>query len=560
MARLRSSPRHATRHSGAQYEAGYQYRNPEIIVYRYGPWDRVLPLGRRDLPKNALAGLQDGVLIDGMIFPAWTRYQTNHLSQTVLGAYELELIENTYQAIFYRDRADLDKLKISYERSGFSAVFDTGLSVLEGRVSAVGWQNKIFFTHPSLTGVYRFDPLAGTMDSVIAGTQGGEHLFVLDNNLVEVFKSGSAYVVRWAVDSDPMNWNGWGSGQYVVPGHIGRVQSIGLLKDQAMILGSASAITMRSTGTLPPFRFADAHGFPGVVYKDAALGVGNTIFYIDYERRLAAYKNGENQPVGLGEARFETAPLLYHSRRLDLLIVSTINPEHTLFLDVNTLQWVSDLAESWTHASDVPTVSPIGAVIGFQNNGADHIRTVLNIGGDTFAMPEARTGLTRFGSYHQIHRIDVAHTDVVQYAPLLEALRLQENGQFSTTSYGELRRDDIRIIGQVARYYIDAPALALELHFLTPQATQGSFLLDPLTASGNMVASVEPTQGYARGDADIYGNIIPAEASRGYTIEALTEAGNPILVSNLDQWVKNIGVDYIEVELRSLTNEDKQSR
>lgn len=560
MARLRSNARQAPRFQNqgqGQYESGYQFRTPTRAVPKLGPWDRVHPKGRRDLPQNVLNKLQDGLLIDGMIVPSWLRTVGGSQSHKVLGAFEFRLLAGTYHAIFYSDASAANELKFELTSLTTSINVATGVVLNDEGVTATGWQNRIYFSHKNLTAIYSYDVLTNVV-SAIASTFGAEFLFMLDNNLVGIYKNGIPYQVSWSVDSNPSDWTGYGSGAKIIPGAIGEVMGFGHMLQgrtaSVLIAGSAYGIVMSPTGFLPAFRFDTAPGFNGLLYKNAIDSVNDTIYYINIERRLTAYTPGEMRKAGEGEDAFDNETLVYYSRRLDSIVVSC--PDRgTYMLNYETNQWVSKLEEVWDYVTDSPSGTAVGMLVGLVNDGVNtHTRTTLDAGAATYTLPEFKTGMTRFQQPVMVNYVDIQHTDLITYAPLAEINCLLGDGSILTIDFDETRRSQIQIQGPVARYWIDQILYGIEITTRTPLPEDGWYS-GVLNAAGNYVDDGQIDIGHQRGDMNISGNIVPSAGSLGYIYGGFNTSGNMTMVENLNQWPRTAAIDYVNFGVRNLSSE-----
>ena len=560
MARIRSSPRDSAKHSGQQWGSGYQYRPPQRIAPKLGdPWDRILPHGRRDMPPNALAELEDGIIIDGLIFPAWTRKLTQGLSNVILGVYDMNLINDTYHTVFYKDVADANKLKLSVTDSNNATVTkDTLLTAGTNRVVAVAWQNTVIFAGEDLAGIYAYDVLTDTLTTYASTPANVKYLYDLGNNIHAVYRSGSAWMDAWTVDSAPSDWAGVGAGSHVIPGRVGDVMGTGKLGESVIVMGSRGGEIVSSTGTLPAFQFSEAPAFNGTPYEHAMASANGLVYYIDYERNLTAYQLGEMIKLEMGEARFKTeSPVVYYSKNLNLVVVSSDSPEEvTLFLNPNTQQWVSSFADYWSYVADSPVGGVLGQVVGYSNvDASSHERIILDMTATTYAQPKYVTGLLYLTQPIHVHYVELVHTGNLTYAPLLTVRRLLSDGSFAEDVFDESNRSDIQVLGRTARYYIDASCEGIELETTGPVETDGFYDVALVNASGNFVVDGTAT-GRQRAVTTPSGNLSPTSTARDYNLGEVTNEGNQGMSLDLDQWPVNVATTQIRIFARSVTSEN----
>jgi hypothetical protein len=177
------------------------------------------------------------------------------------------------------------------------------------------------------------------------------------------------------------------------------------------------------------------------------------------------------------------------------------------------------------------------------------------MGAEDYTMPEITTGMVQLGGSTLVHNIDIQHTDIVDYAPLLEISCLREDGQIQVLTFDESKRADILLEGTIARYWIDSYAFAMKLRTMTPAPAEGWYSDLGIDASGNFVSDGVTHGGYERADMNVAGNLVTSPDSVGYTFGGLDAYGNMSMVLNLNIWPRDMAIDTIKANKRSASSE-----
>lgn len=452
MARVHSGARYAPKH-GQQYGEGFQFRSPQEFSYSHGPWDSIMPKGDRDLPRNALKTMSDGLISEGMIKAGWSKEVIEFDNRKLLGVYEMEFSQIANHVIFWTDTIT-EFLHVGLTAVAFSLDYETTLTALGSPIVAVPWQNELYFSSTELGQIYKMDVTDGTVTAV-AGTVGAEFLVMLDNNLIEFYKvSGLYYEVAWSVDGNPSDWAGYGAGTNPMPNTIGTVRGVEVLGDSIVILGNSAALRMSSTGFVPAFRFADLVGYDGSPHRTSTSD-GEYAYYMNFSGKLLRYNMSQSEPVGEGEDTFNASTVLYFSKRLNRIVVSSSDPECTLLLDPDNGKWNSTLDDVWTHMADSPRNGGlIGSMILYSASDSAYTITILQRVADGYLQPELTTGFSRFPVVIHIHYVDIIFASAPTSIPVLTMEYEYEDGSLDTyTSEGQ-------IMNTYIRYWFDLPAQA----------------------------------------------------------------------------------------------------
>ena len=565
MAMWRSGARTASRHFGRQYDRGYQFRYPTRLELILGPWDSVWPFHDRDIPKNVLSSLMDGVLKDGVIFPLWAREESSVVDPlsvwTVAGSEEVSIGSTRYGITV--SRAPSSDVKIDFNNELGVSGTDTFTYHLPpgGTVDMAAWQQVVYMVQPGWAEVKKYSPIAHTLTAVAGSPLDGKYIFILNNNLVVIRKNGAIYEAVWSVDSLPEDFTGAGSGAAVFP-NIGEIRGVGVLTDRALIIGSAGAIVMVPTGGLPAFAFQEVTAIPGTPYDNAVTQSHDTIFYYGYDRKLYGYSDGGIRQLGVGEAVIVDDPRMFYSKRLGLLVVTLPTASKTLFLDVNTGKWVADLDRAWHYFSDQPAAHKAGRVFGFFNTSSGYDLSTMDLDPLNPTLPRVVIGNLDLQEEWTITHVDIHRTNVDSPVPL--KLDLELRTQFDALilkRFGPGFSTDVREIGHHLRYYVGLPALSINLTISAEEAAvfnAGPFMMSQLSAGGNPTVDPSNPPSGQRGDLELTGNLEVSPSASEYFATQISN-GN-LLLQTLVQvaWPLNTGIDRVEISLKKQGLEEVQ--
>lgn len=562
MARIRSGARQASRHSGRQYDVGFQFRNPQHAKLQFGPWEGVWPLGDRRLPRSILKSLVDGILRDGIILPVWGRSESTQANATVLGAEELPVASDVYSMIFFRNLANSNRLSVRYDNgAGDSGTDNSTVVFTASRVAVAPWGAYIYITQPGLaSGALRYDVVANTFTAV--GTiPDGKFMFILDNNLVVIYEDSGVWYESHSVDSLPEDFSGAGSGTNPLYG-IGKVMGVGLLEDRAVIVGSRGAKVMVPTGSAnPSFRLIDVMGIKGTPFEYAVASDKTKVYYIDYNRQLVSFSGGaEAREEGVGEGAINAAAHVFYSRRLESIVVSIPSLEQTLFLDPMQGKWVGNLPVGWSFLTDGPTNDVFGRVLGFSNGIGSYDQTELDLDPTTFDYPAFSLGKVDLGEEWLIETVSVIRTDTQSPPPpSMTITRTMWDNIEEETVFGDDAERTAVIKGHTIEYQVVAPALTAILEF-EGQISSGPFLVDEINGAGNVPVDLTNPPSGLRGDTDASGNMDVDETSTGFVSDGeLTASGNMGMETSSDLWERDKGIEGIIVMLQMMEEKNVAS-
>lgn len=558
MALWRSGARNAPRHTGREYGRGFQFGYPDRDTLRFGPWDSVWPLGDRDLPQNVLHSLKDGILVDGVILPVWNRSVSTNLNQFIVAASEMSIVGDRYSVILFRDAGSANALKAKYDNGVVSGIDISAITVGPERISMAPWQRYVYFVSPTIGSVQRYSPVDNAFATIAASPLNGIFAFILNNNLVIIRANGDIYEAVWSVDSLPEDFAGAGSGAAVLTG-IGEPRGFGIINDRAIIIGSAGAKVMVPTGGLPAFAFQDVSAIEGTPFEHAVTSSEDKVFYFGYDYQLRAYTEGGVRVIGDGEGRLQGTPRIYYSRRLGRLVVSLVGQDVTLFLDVETGKWVSDLDVSWDFITDSPVVDATGLVLGLANSGNNHDETVLNLQpAGLYTLPRISFGLVTLPQEFVLEHIDIQRTNKNSPQPLVMTLERVTGRDFEQNDlYDGVEYASIAEIGEKIRYHINRPAASFKAEFYVGSASGvlvfGPYLLASMDANGNIpVDPTNPATG-VRGDIDLDGNMdVDAASTEFFSPTAAFDVNGNLDLELAEQsaWLRNTGIVGMSVRIK----------
>jgi hypothetical protein len=419
MARVRSGARNAPRFDG-QYEEGYQYRAPQEFSLTFGPWQGIMPgnmtaVGAAEneivMPRDMLRSAKFAVVERGIVRPRYSiegGLGSGASARQLLGVYALSLVTGMHHVVFYRLLSD-DTLYVRLRSEAGATLLNTGITGITSTVYCTSWQNRIFFSNTDMVGIYTFDVTAMAVAQILF-TVGSNFLFVIDNNLCEVYKATNRWEIRWSVDSLPLDFASYGAG--IAQLCTADVMTVERVNDSAYIMGAVEGEMMSATGFIPAFRFDELTGFTGMPFSNCSATDGSVVYYINYQLRLSAYVLGNETTLGNGEDVLTDDVRLYYSHRLKKLSVAM--DEYMLLMDTTTGIWVSGPLTNGTgryvYMADTPDIPVAG-------NG-DYLAAYYIIEPDEYAAdvynaspetttPSISTGVENFDGPMMIHNIDV---------------------------------------------------------------------------------------------------------------------------------------------------------
>lgn len=547
MARIRGNPRLAGRHSGDQFDRGYQYSYPDQLHITLGPWTRVWPHGERNTPQDVLQALHDGIIRDGAIYALWLDAETTTTAAEVVGLYEHTLLDTTYLFKFWIDASAGNVLKVTYTDGSTSTTVATALTPSNPHVVVAPWQDKLYFSYDGAAGVYELDTTADTIAIVSGSPASAEFLLFLNDQLVAIYLDGSSYTIGWSANSDPTDWAGAGSGSRIIPGSLGRPQGFVKYGTDGLVITRSGAQQLTATGVASPsFRAADRQEISGALWTHVVDNFGDRVFYVNSARRLVVY-DGQERVVSEGHKPFDNQVTLYASKRVNTIVVSDPVDAITALLSLEIMDWVGTKDAGWDWISDGPGSHTEGYLYGINNTASDYIQNELYLGNAFPTIPTVRTGLYYLGREVWLDRLDLIFTDegTPKYPHLTLNIRSGLN-QKSSVVYDD---SDTEIVyeGDYASYYVSRPTKTIEIDFGgTLNVTgDGPWLLDDIDAQGNVpVDATNPSDGYRAGDAA--GN---ADIGNGllYYGDSIDAKGNLVLIEESEFWDADSGIERIEI-------------
>lgn len=301
MARQRSDPRRAARHTGDVWQRGYELRTDRNFTVDFGPFTGVAHHAAAGQELQFLRALEGGVIHAGVIFPAWAAESNTDLPSRTYTWYPRLFHVDGERYLFIPGRLSSGNLVISdYDSSLNQTDYDTGLSIGHGDpMDFTAYGNNLYIVYGS-GDVVEYDVSAGTDSNIASSPQAGEFIFVLDNNVVVIYQNSGVWEAAWSVDGSTSDFSSIGSGTAPIKKEIGNVLWHVSLPGSHLIVGEHGAVRMIPTGTLPAFRFRLEPTFPGIADKFCAASYGPHVFYLGRDYQPYIWRGGTTQLIGGG--------------------------------------------------------------------------------------------------------------------------------------------------------------------------------------------------------------------------------------------------------------------
>jgi hypothetical protein len=512
MAIWRSGARIASRHTGREYDRGFQFRYPKRVDLTFGPWASVSPFGDRDIPPDNLKSLQNGQIVSGSILPLWYRGATVTTATRIARAAKMIAISAANNAqcgvILYTDVATGNGT-LTVESCFDVSRFDSfGTPMPTGNWDFTAWGNYIYIVNDQYTSVLRFDLITRTFSVITSMTGNGKKIFVLDNNVVIVkHVAGSTCVASWSVDGLPEDFSSVGSGSATLL-NIGTLRGVAVLSDRAFIVGSNGCVTMIPTGGLPAFAFRDLGDIIGTPFDNTIEAAGNAVVYFGHDRRIYRVTGTSIDLLnhGLGDLVYGNICTCY-LRNLNVLAIGIPAEARFLLLDVATGRWIGEilmyldnvystvpLLTDWVgpNVQDLRSSSPavyhrpsIVRMLENRLDTVDHFNTPFTIrpipppAGSTYpTAPILVLPTMDFGEEFTVEYVDIHRIDAVQpFKPAITAILTTKEDLDQTVSYDVAQAASIQERGRWCRYPIMRTAMGMKLT-VTAQNASGSWVMD----------------------------------------------------------------------------------
>ena len=352
--------RQAPRHTGREYGKGYPYQMDQEFKVEFGPFDGFNKYPKAGADIGTLFDLQDGLILNGTIGPAWSAADRD-IGTQLLGMSEMTVNGIRYQVQF-RDDGGTDIDVITIDSAG--TVVTNASSVAHGNdeVSAVPWGDRIYFVNETITDLQFLDIVTPTFGTISSTVDKGKFIFVLDNNMVIIVKNTTSklWEAHWCVDADPTDWTSAGSGNNPFAPDLGEPYGFGLAGERVIVLFERGAVSLVPTGTLPAFRFIRERGIQGCGADRGVASNGTTLFYVNRQFQLVAFRGGREVLIGEGVLQWQSDTRVHYSLAAGAAVILE-SSKGTYLVDGDTLQYIARHAETAVElAADRPTTNNRG--------------------------------------------------------------------------------------------------------------------------------------------------------------------------------------------------------
>lgn len=447
MARLRGSPRQASRHSGRQWEKGYQFRPGDEFFIELGPWNNLAAEIDPEGWRSSLADDSSGVMLQrGRITPGFKEgtvsysVSPNIADYLYVGRHRVNVLGTltTGMMVIFQHGTNSDISILAVGPSGENQLdsnSSTSISTDGERVDAASWGSDLYFVHEAIGTIAKLDGSAGTFSKVSGSPTDAEFLFLHDNNMVALKDTGDRWEVHWSVDSDPDDWTGTGSGNNPLSTELGDVKGYGFVGDSVIIVCEFGAIGMSSTGTTSPtFRFFNVPGIPGCSTQYAVTSTKDRVYYLGHDRKVHVYQGGSSRLFGGDDPYWSSGDtVLEYSKLMNRLVVMD-STESVHLGDPETNNWAATIGltgvSHFSDGNDEPTTGITGdeAIFFFSGDAnTEKVYAPTEADSSTIWTPPIHVG-----SEVEVFQVDVTVVDEWTTAPQLDIKAY--NGTNTTTS------------------------------------------------------------------------------------------------------------------------------
>lgn len=481
MARRRTSARHASRHTGEQWQRGAQYRNPQRYRIRHGPWrglqfsGNLAPSGspgdnRAAGGRDTLVGLANAWLYQGQITPIKRLTDAGTIHANFDDVAGIHNIGDT-ALIVGDDGTDIAVMAIS--DGGVDGTFKTVAGTNYGNSCATRWGDFLYIGGDAAGAPLTKYTISTEAFATVGSITGSmDALHVVDNNLVRFESSGKVVTVYHSVDGSPEDFTSTGSGSSVRHEVIGPVRGSALLGNRVLFAGERGAEFMVPTGTLPAFRFESVPAIEGILCStpNGLAQYRGNLYFVGLDGYLRAYDQGTHKlhvgPFVSKESRTEVDGV-YYSVMFNSVVVST--GTFLYLFDPNTLEEIGHLAITNDYVGNVITAAGARGLITIDDAGGAPTRTVYTprASEGTALTPTIQVGKEFYGHHTLFEYIEIGtSTDGTLGDFELQVNFLRDDADSALTlANSSISRDNF---GNVIRFYLNYPASGLGFQLTTP--------------------------------------------------------------------------------------------
>ncbi len=335
--------RRAARHTGREYGKGYPYRVDEEFTVNFGPFRGYsLAPGIGNELDYLQAMTKTVVRASGATAPLALIAAKNH-GVEILGQFQMRVNGVMYHVLFQEKASEAGKIEVIItETDDTQTTHQSSQNHGSKRIDAEPWGVRIYYINEHITSGVFFLDLSGTPAfASVSGspTGGGKFLFILENNMVFIGQDSTTklWSAQWAVDSDPTDWTGAGSGSNTFSSYLGDPVGYGRMGQRMVVVFEHGGVSLVPTGTLPVFQFIEEPGISGGIGE---VGSDKTnIYYVDRTQRVVQFNGNQEIFMGHGWEVWTSTAAVYFSQACRCLIVTDIanaDSDQTLFYDIQT--------------------------------------------------------------------------------------------------------------------------------------------------------------------------------------------------------------------------------
>lgn len=360
MAERIGTARQAARHTGREYGKGYPYNMDQEFTVEFGPFKGYSAAPGIGFELSHIQSMFNTAIRPSGTLASLALIETNNLGAQTIGHFQMRVNGVMYHVAFLDDGGtDIDV--VITETNDTQTTHASPIAHGDDRVDAEPWGVRIYFVSVSLADV-RFLDLSGTpaFSSVGSSPDNGKFLFLLGNNMVQISQDTTTklWSAAWAIDSDPTDWTGAGSGSNNFASDLGDPVGYGRMGQRMVVVFEFGGVSMNPTGTLPVFQFIDEPAISGGIGEVSSDKTN--IYYVYRTQHLVKFQGNQEVRMGHGEELQTNTTAIYYSQACGCLVVTDSSvgnpPDQILFYDTKTLEVVgrADGPSSQVYISDRP--------------------------------------------------------------------------------------------------------------------------------------------------------------------------------------------------------------
>lgn len=492
MARNRGSARRAPRHTGRDWERGYQFRQAPRFRLTFGrPFEGIRTTQQWAASPSfdssyaslgsprALTFLTSGMIRDGRItgFYGYTSKTLTAFESTLTG---FTLVTNQGKSTWIIGPISGGLAAVPFDEDGtqgttrslVTANFGTSLGHATLYNTVMYWicRNGGAF-------MYKMVHAGGTITEVSGlPLSNMYYVFNHENNLVLIDTTGGSEPLRiaWSVDGSPEDFTGEGSGSSTRTELIAEPMGAAML-DRILYIGTKTGLErMIPTGTLPAFRFEKVKEVPGIFggSPDCMASHAGRIYFIGKDGRMTSWSNGNIQKAAYPRKIYHSLILqVQYVAALDAIAMLTTGNTIHLF-NPYSLEYIGQMGFTYgTRIADVamPYSGGTGhAIVGASSSGVQRFGTDVSGTEDSQSDPVLAIGRHWLGNDTIVEYIELlfatdgAAADAI--TDITGGTLLLYNEHNSTSFETSLANIEINQYGNTLRLFVNQGGSAFGLH------------------------------------------------------------------------------------------------